>query len=277
MSAFITPVVLVVGIGLISAIILTLADKFMAVPVDETANNIRVLLPGANCGACGYAGCDDYAAAIAADPTGVLANLCTPGGSSTASAIAELLGVDAGATETKVATVMCAGTTGLTKKDMDYQGYKTCASVKQFFGGPGSCKFSCIGYGDCVVACPYDAIHICDGVALVDRDKCVGCEMCVKACPQGIIDMVPPKSRVYVACSSKDPGKITKDICEVGCIACKLCEKACKFDAVHVVDNLAKIDPEKCTNCGLCVKACPKDTIHLIPKARVPKVVIEKM
>jgi ferredoxin len=156
---------------------------------------------------------------------------------------------------------------------MDYQGYKTCASVKLFFGGPDSCKFSCIGFGDCVEVCAYDAIHIRDGIAVVDRDKCVGCKLCATACPQNIIAMLPQKSRVFVGCSSNDPGKRTKDICEVGCIACKLCEKACKFDAVHVENNLAKIDPEKCTNCGLCVKACPKDIIHMIPKAKTPKVI----
>jgi len=276
MSAFIAPVVLVVGVGLISAIILTLAAKFMAVPVDETAVNLRALLPGANCGACGYAGCDDYAAAMAADPTGVASGLCTPGGASVAAALAEFLGVEAISSDAKIATVMCSGLTHLTKRDMDYQGYKTCASVKMFFGGPGSCKFSCIGFGDCVEVCAYDAIHICEGIALVDRDKCVGCQLCAKACPQGIIDMLPKKSRVFVGCSSKDSGKTTKDLCEVGCIACKLCEKACKFDAVHVENNLAKIDPEKCTNCGLCVKACPKDIIHMIPKAKAPKINEEK-
>src|SRR5665647_691973 len=159
MSAFITPVVLVVTIGLISAIILTLAAKFMAVPVDETVSTLRAALPGANCGACGYAGCDDYAAALAADPTEVLPNLCTPGSTQTANAIAAILGVDAGSTESKIATVMCSGLTELTKRDMDYQGYKTCASVKAFYGGPGSCKYSCIGFGDCVVACNYDAIR----------------------------------------------------------------------------------------------------------------------
>jgi heterodisulfide reductase subunit A-like polyferredoxin len=122
-----------------------------------------------------------------------------------------------------------------------------------------------------VEVCKYDAIDICSGVALVNRENCVGCGMCAKECPQRIIDMIPVKSRVYVSCSSKDTGKRTKDICEVGCIACKLCEKACKFDAVHVVDNIAKIDPVKCVNCGLCAKACPRDIIHVIPKPKAAK------
>lgn len=268
MSAFITPVVLVVGIGLISGIILTLAARFMAVPVDETASIIRDALPGANCGACGYAGCDDYAAALAGDPKGVSPTLCIPGGATVAQAIGEILGVDAEADAPIVAAVMCDGRSHLTRQDMDYQGYKTCASVKQFFGGPNSCKHACIGFGDCVDACQYDAIHICDGIALVDRDNCTGCTMCSKACPQNIIDMIPATNRVFVACSSKDPARQTRDVCEVGCIACRLCEKACKFDAIHVNDNVAKIDPEKCTNCGMCVKACPRDIITLIPKQK---------
>lgn len=275
MSAFVTPVVLVVVVGFVSAVILTLAAKFMAVPVDETAAKVREALPGANCGACGYAGCDDYAAALAADPQGVAPNLCTPGGATVAAAIGALLGVDAKAAEPIVASVMCSGLTDLTKKDMEYQGYKTCASVKQFFGGPNSCKYGCIGYGDCVAVCKYDAIDICSGVALVNRDNCTGCGMCAKECPQRIIDMIPVMSRVYVSCTSKDTGKRTKDICEVGCIACKLCEKACKFDAVHVVDNIAKIDPVKCVNCGLCAKACPRDIIHVIPKPKAAKPIAE--
>ena len=145
MSAFVTPVFLVVAIGLISAVMLTLAAKFMAVPVDETAANVRAALPGANCGACGYAGCDDYASALAADPKGVAPNLCIPGGATVATAVGAILGVDATAADPILATVMCSGLTGLTKRDMEYQGYKTCASVKQFFGGPNACKFGCIG------------------------------------------------------------------------------------------------------------------------------------
>lgn len=272
MSAFLNPVLLTVGVGLISAVMLAVAAKFMAVPVDETALEIREVLPGANCGACGYAGCDDYAEALAKDPS-VKTNLCTPGADSTAAAIAAILGVEAEDVVEQVANVRCSGICDATEPEMEYQGIKTCAAAKTFFGGPGSCKYGCIGFGDCERVCPYNAIKVCNGLALVDRTLCVGCGMCAKACPQNIIDILPDVKRVHVGCNSGDVGKITKDLCMVGCIACKLCEKECKFDAIHVIDNCAVIDYDKCTNCGLCVKKCPKNVIHIFPKPKVKPVV----
>ncbi len=273
MSMYLTPTVLVVATGLISGIILTLAAKFMAVPVDETAVKVRDALPGANCGACGYAGCDDYAAAIAADPENVPANLCIPGGASTASSIASILGVDAGSSVPQVATVHCSGTAQKTKSDMEYQGFKSCSASKLFFKGHGACKYGCMGYGDCQDACNYNAIDISNGIATVNRDLCVGCGACVKACPNQLITVAPKTSRVFVGCSSCDTAKETRNVCEVGCIACKLCEKACKFDAVHVENNHAIIDPIKCKNCGACVKVCPRHIIHMIPKPGAKPVV----
>lgn len=273
MSAIITPVILTVVIGAIAAIILTLAAKFMAVPVDETAVAVREALPGANCGACGYAGCDDYAAALAADPKNVAPNLCVPGGATSSSKIAEILGVDSGSATPVVARVRCSGITEKAKEDMEYQGFKSCQASKLFFNGHGACKFGCMGYGDCVAACKFDAIHVCNGVAVVDREACVGCGACAKACPNSLIEIVPKTARVFVGCSSCDSGKDTRAVCEVGCIACKLCEKECKFDAIHVENNHAVIDPEKCKNCGMCAKKCPRGIIHVIPKPGAKPVV----
>lgn len=275
MEAFVTPVLLTVIVALISAILLTIAGKIFAVPVDETAVKIRECLSGANCGACGYAGCDGYAAALAADHS-LPVNLCAPGGAAAAQGIAAILGVAAGDVEPKAAVVKCSGLCDVTKPEMDYQGYSTCSAVKPFFGGPGSCKFGCIGFGDCQAVCQYDAIEVCNGVAKVDRDKCVACGMCAKACPQKLIDILPKSSRVYVGCSSKDPGKKTKDLCQVGCIGCKLCEKTCKFDAIHVEGNVAVIDAEKCKNCAMCAKACPRHIIHVIPKPGQKAAVVVK-
>lgn len=266
MSAIITPVILVVVVGAIAAVILTLAAKFMAVPVDETAVAVREVLPGANCGACGYAGCDDYAAALAANPKEVAPNLCIPGGAGTSGKISQILGVDAGSSVPVVARVRCSGISEKTKEDMEYQGFKSCQANKLFFNGHGACKFGCMGYGDCVAACKFDAIHICNGVAVVDREACVGCGACAKACPNQLIEIVPQTARVFVGCSSCDTGKETRAVCEVGCIACKICEKECKFDAIHVENNHAVIDPEKCKNCGMCAKKCPRNIIHIIPK-----------
>ena len=251
---------------------MTVASKLFYVPVDETAAKIREKLAGANCGACGYAGCDDYANALAADHD-IPCNKCAPAGAAAADAIASILGVAAVSAEPVVATVKCSGYNDTAKKAMDYQGLKTCNAVKDFFGGPGECKFGCIGFGDCVKACAFDAIEICNGVAKVDKEKCTGCGACAAACPKKIIDLLPKTSRVYVGCSSLDPGKIVNQVCKTGCIACKMCEKECKFEAIKVEGNLAKIDPALCKNCGLCAKKCPKHIIHVIPKPGAKPVV----
>ena len=265
MEAFIYPVVLSVIIAAIASVMLSLAAKFLAVPTDETAEKIRECLSGANCGACGYAGCDDYAAALAADRT-LPSNLCVPGGDASATKIAAVLGQEAMDVIEKVAVIHCSGICDVTKPEMEYQGYSTCKAVKGFFGGPGSCKFGCIGLGDCSKVCPKGAITVCNGIAKVDRKLCVGCGMCANVCPQKLIEITPLKSRVSVGCSSADKGKITKELCDRGCIGCKLCEKECKFDAIHVIGNHAVIDYDKCRSCGMCSKVCPRGIITVFAK-----------
>ncbi|MCQ2553316.1 MAG: RnfABCDGE type electron transport complex subunit B [Clostridia bacterium] len=272
MAAFISPVLLTVIVGLIAAVMLAVASKVMAVPVDETAVKIRACLPGANCGACGYAGCDDYAAALAADHS-IRTNLCVPGADGVASMVAAALGQEALDVIEMVANVKCSGICDATKPEMDYQGMKSCAAVKGFFGGPGTCKYGCIGFGDCVNTCAYDAISVCEGVARVDRELCRGCGACAKACPQKIIALIPDIKRVHVECSSLDKGKVVTQACKAGCIGCKKCEKTCKFDAIHVENNLAVIDYDKCKNCGMCAKECPRHIIQVFKKANVKPIV----
>lgn len=270
-----TPIILVVAIGLVCAAILTIASKVFYVPVDETFSLLRAELPGANCGACGYAGCDDYASALAADHT-LSCSKCPVGGAAVAAKLAEVLGVEAGEAEKEVAVVMCNGTKEAAKKIMDYEGMQTCAAAKQFFGGVNQCPYGCIGLGDCTRVCDYDAIHICDGVAVVNRDNCVGCGMCAKTCPNSLIRISPAKNLVVVQCHSQQKGADTRKACTNGCIGCKRCEKACKFDAVHVENNLAYIDPEKCKNCGMCAKECPTGAILNMRVIKKPAAPVQK-
>ena len=269
MSAILTPVLLVVAVGFVLAVILTIASKVFFVPVDETVANLRAELPGANCGACGYAGCDDYASALAADPSIGTAK-CPVGGADVAAKLAEILGVEAGSAEPNVAVVMCNGHNGAAKKLMEYQGLSTCTAAKQLYGGGNVCGHVCIGLGDCERVCPYGAIKVCDGVAVVARELCVGCGMCANQCPNKVMRIAPAKNKVVVQCHSTDAGAKTRKACSNGCIGCKKCEKACKFEAVTVENNLAFIDPDKCKNCGLCAKECPTGAIINMRAKRKP-------
>ena len=253
------------AMGAIFGAALAFAAKIFHVEVDPKEAAVRECLAGANCGGCGFPGCDGYAKAVAEGkaPT----NKCVAGGPEAAAKIAEIMGVSTGAGEKMVAWVPCHGCSDAAVPRFEYNGPKDCQAA-MLFGGKSNkeCTFACIGLGNCERACKFDAMHVVNGVAKVDRDKCVGCGMCANTCPQKIIDILPKTSRVTVGCSSKDLGKNVTKACKVGCIGCKMCEKTCKFDAIHVVDNLAKIDPDKCKNCGMCAKACPRKIIHVVPR-----------
>ena len=256
--------------GLVFAVILTIAAKVFFVPVDETVIKLREQLPGANCGGCGFAGCDDYASALAADPEGVGPNKCPVGGADCAAALAAILGIEAGSAEPQVATVMCNGNSQAAKSLLEYQGLTTCSAASTLYGGMNQCKYGCLGLGDCTRACNFDAIKICDGVAVVARDLCTGCGACASACPKHVIRIAPAKNKVVVQCHSEDKGTATRKACSNGCIACGKCTKVCKFEAITVENNHAYIDPEKCKNCGLCAKECPTGAINNMRAKRKP-------
>lgn len=262
MQAILMPTVIVSVIGIIAGVILSAADKYISVPVDERVSNVRDILPGANCGACGFAGCDEYADKLVNEDAAT--NLCTPGGQEVAKQISGLLGKSFASVEEKQAVVKCSGTCGSTENIMDYSGIMTCEANNYFYQGRGSCTYTCLGFGDCVRECQYDALHIEDGIAVVDYNKCTGCGMCAPKCPNVLISIIPKKSRVFVGCSSNDKGAYTRKICSAGCIGCKKCEKTCKFGAIIIKDNLAGIDPEKCTNCGECAEVCPTKVIRVM-------------
>ena len=272
MASIIIPIALLSVLGIVAAVMLTVAAKVMYVPVDERIEALSEALPGANCGGCGFAGCSDYATAIVEN--GAELTLCPVGGAGVVAKLGEIMGVEVSAGEEKCAIVMCGGYKDKTSTILQYADYPTCKASKTLFGGAGACQHGCLGLGDCVASCSFDAIRVIDGVAWVDRELCFGCGSCVKACPNGIIKIVPKKNTTYVKCSSTDKGAVTRKACSAGCIGCKKCEKVCKFDAIKVENNNAVIDPDKCKNCGLCAKECPTGAILKLPKKK--KVVAPK-
>jgi Na+-translocating ferredoxin:NAD+ oxidoreductase RNF subunit RnfB len=247
------------GTGLLIGVLLGIADKFLAVKKNEQAEKIRELLPGNNCGGCGFPGCDGLAEAISKNEASPSA--CPVGGEAVAKGIGEILGVSVDVVR-KVAFVKCNGTCEHTTNKYEYSGNMTCVDAVYVSGnGPKSCEYGCLGYGSCVSVCDRGAINIVNGVAVVDKDKCFACGKCVKACPKGLIEIVPYDMNYHVACSSKDKGKDVKSSCKTGCIGCKICERNCASGAITVEDNLASIDYDKCTNCGLCATKCPSKII----------------
>lgn len=247
------------SVSLVAALLLTLASRVFAVKTDDRIPAVRACLPGANCGACGFAGCDGYAEALVLRDAKT--NLCIPGADKVAADIAALLGKEAEDVVEQVAVVACDGNCNARLARNTYAGIESCAAAKMQFGGPSACAYGCIGYGDCVAVCPQNAICITDGIARIDSRACVGCGKCATVCPQSVIKMFPDVRRTLVLCQSHDMGAATRKVCKNGCIGCKKCEKLCPHGAVTVVDNLAVIDYEKCENCHACVKVCPTGAI----------------
>ena len=259
MSAILVPVVVLGGLGLLFGFSLGFASKAFAVETDPKADEIRKVLPGANCGACGYPGCDGCAVAIAEGNAPVSA--CIVGGSSVAEKIADIMGTDAGNVVREVATVLCQGDCSKAKNKYAYAGLRDCRAQNILAGGSKACSYGCLGCGTCVDVCDFDAIHIVNGVALVDKEKCVACQACIKVCPKGIIELVPYDNEVVVKCKSNDPGKVVRKNCSIGCIGCQICVKNCPENAFSFENNLARINYEKCTSCGICAGKCPTGAI----------------
>ena len=257
----------VVVLGVVAVffgLVLAFAAKVFEVETDPRLPEIQACLAGANCGGCGYPGCGGCADAILAGKAPI--NACAPAGAEGAAKIAAIMGMEAPSGEKKVAHVLCNG--GLNaKKNFEYRGVHDClAATKVCNGNALECQYGCFGFGSCVEACKFDAIHISEsGVAVVDKEACTNCGACREACPRKLIVEVPYKQKVFVNCSNKDKGPAAAKVCAVSCIACGMCERTCKFDAIHVINNVAVIDYDKCKNCGMCAKACPKNAIEPIP------------
>ena len=260
-SAIIISGLAVGGTGILIGFILGIFGEKFKVEVDEREEAILEVLPGNNCGGCGYAGCSGLAAAIAKGEAPV--NQCPVGGAPVAAKVGAIMGVEAGSGEHKVAFVKCAGTCDVAANKYHYVGEMDCRRAAMVAGrGEKACSYGCLGLGSCVEVCQFGALSIQNGVAKVDRDKCVACGQCVATCPNHVIDLIPYSSAYAVQCSSKDKGKAVMEVCQSGCIGCGLCVRQCEFGAVTLEDNIAVIDGTKCQGCGKCAEKCPKKVIH---------------
>jgi electron transport complex protein RnfB len=251
-------VVSLTALGAIFGLGLALAARKFAVKQDPRVSKVEALLPGANCGGCGYAGCLAFARALVEGQASPYD--CAPGGSETAGAVAEVLGLAKEERVPMVAVVACRGGDKVETK-MEYLGLESCRAVTLLADNVKVCPYACIGLGDCVRACPFDAIHMENGSVVVDETRCTGCGQCVEVCPKNVIHLVPKPQKVRVVCVSHDKGRSVKSICSVGCIACGLCAKNCPAQCIEMEDNIAVIDYEKCINCGICAAKCPTGSI----------------
>ena len=256
-------------IGAVGSLVLYLVAKQFYVYEDPRVGQVEEVLPGANCGGCGFPGCHGMAdACVKASSLDGL--LCPVGGAETMAKIAGILGMEAAASDPKIAVVRCAGNICARPKVSNYDGAKSCAVAAATFAGETGCAFGCLDLGDCVKACQFDAIKMNPetGLPEVDGDKCVACGACAKACPKIVIEvrkksaMAKQEKRVWVSCINKDKGAVARKACQNACIGCGKCQKTCKFDAITVENNVAYIDPEKCKACGMCVSECPTGAIH---------------
>ncbi len=253
---------IVLAIAVALGVLLLLFSHFFMVEGNPLAKKVRECLPGINCGACGYKGCDDYAAAVAdglAKP-----NLCIPGSTGVANEISSIMGVEAEEFEHKVAYTACNGHCNATDHIAEYDGIPTCQAASMLYGGPNSCRFGCLGFGDCAAACPTGAICMSNGIARIDASHCIGCGLCSRTCPKGIISMIPQHTKTILFCSNTQKGADARKACENACIGCRKCTKVCPNDAIAVENNLARIDYTKCTNCGACVKECPTGCLKTV-------------
>ncbi len=253
--------VFLAGLGAVFGASLAIAAKRFAVQIDPRVEKVKDVLAHAHCGACGYAGCEQYAEAVVNNPD-VSPALCIPAGAKGAEAVALITGKKAEVKEPQFARVMCQGGTSKSRKKFKYEGVVDCRAAVLAGGGDKSCAYGCLGYGTCTRVCPFDALHMGnDGLPVVDIKKCTGCRKCEQACPKKVIEVLPASRMVLVACHSKDKGGDTKKNCDLGCIACGICVKVCPFEAPSVQNNFSRIDIDKCKVCGLCVTKCPTKAI----------------
>lgn len=251
------------GVGLLIGVFLSFFGNYFKVETDPREDAVIEALPGNNCGGCGFAGCSGLAAAIVKGEAPVSG--CPVGGEKVAAEIAGIMGVEAGETVRMTAYVKCKGTCEKTTVDYAYHGVEDCKMLSFVpNGGAKTCDFGCLGFGSCKKVCPFDAIDILDGIAVINKEKCKACGKCIENCPKHLIELIPYDAGFAVGCSSKEKGPVTMKACKTGCIGCGLCVKECPTGAITVTDFVAHIDQEKCTSCGACAAKCPKKIIEMV-------------
>ena len=285
-STIIWTVVIIAVLGLVLAVVLYLVAERFKVEEDPRIDEVEKVMPGANCGGCGFAGCRAFAEA-AVKASDLSANFCPVGGNDVMKKVASILGYEVAEKAPMVAVVRCNGSCANRPKTNDYDGYKSCKVKASLYAGDTGCAFGCLGCGDCVEACQFGAISMDPqtGLPVVDETKCTACGACAKACPKSVIEIrnagTTPKNkrRVYVSCVNKDKGGVARKACKAACIGCGKCQKVCKFGAITIENNLCYIDYSKCKACGQCFFECPTGAIHVVnftPKKIEPKPEIKK-
>ncbi len=259
----ILPLAILGILGAFFGCLLGFASKKFAVEEDPLTEELRAALPGANCGGCGFVGCDDYAKAVAEGKAAP--NLCAVGGADANREMSRILGIESSEMARMIAHVACLGDCENASKRVDYYGSCDCEQLMLLpGGGDKACAYGCLGMGTCTKVCKFDAISVVNGVAVVDEKKCTGCGACAAVCPKHLIHLVPASSFVRVSCVNPKRGKDVSSVCKVGCIGCGLCAKNCPQMIIEMKDNLPQIDYELCIACGLCAEKCPR---HIIKKA----------
>ncbi|WP_298067971.1 RnfABCDGE type electron transport complex subunit B [uncultured Mailhella sp.] len=262
------------GLGFLAAALLAVASRVFAVHEDPLVARVSETLPGANCGGCGYAGCEGYAQAVVHNPA-IPPNLCVVGGAKTASALGALTGKLTSEMEPLTAYRRCDKNAGQVARRFDYKGIPSCAAAAALHQGSDQCGFSCLGFGDCVKECITESLHIENGAAVVNETTCIGCGKCVKVCPRDVLQLIPKRARVAITCSTKDKLKAVTDVCKVGCIHCEKCVKVCPAQAIVMENGRIQIDQKRCLDYGdscalACARACPRKILRLHGGAVLP-------
>ncbi|MBQ8173190.1 MAG: Fe-S cluster domain-containing protein [Mailhella sp.] len=259
-------VLMLTGLGFVAAALLAVASRVFAVEENPLVEEVLEKLPGANCGGCGFAGCEGYAQAVVKDPA-IEPNLCIVGGAACAAAVGNLTGKLSSEVEPLISFRRCDKMAGQVTRSYDYQGIPSCAAAAALHQGADKCRYSCLGFGDCMSTCSFNAIHVEKNIAHINPNICTGCGQCVKVCPRDVLQLIPRRARVVVKCSTQDKLKAVMDVCKVGCIHCSKCVKVCPASAISLENDRIQIDQRACLaygeDCGMaCVEACPRKILR---------------